>query len=67
MPTKPVKRGGDRESTGKRIQNNGSKIIQNLENKMGLQINSLETRIEKMQEMLNKDLERIKKESINNE
>ena len=25
MPTKPVKRGGDRESTGKRIQNNGSK------------------------------------------
>ena len=43
------------------------KIIQNLENKMELQINSLETRIEKMQEMLNKDLERIKKESINNE
>ena len=42
------------------------KIIQNLENKMELQINSLETRIEKMQEMLNKDLERIKKESINN-
>ena len=42
------------------------KIIQNLENKMELQINRLETRIEKMQEMLNKDLERIKKESINN-
>ena len=42
-------------------------MIQNLENKMELQINSLETRIEKMQEMLNKDLERIKKESINNE
>ena len=33
------------------------KMIQNLENKMELQINSLETRIEKMQEMLNKDLE----------
>ena len=33
------------------------KMIQNLENKMGLQINSLETRIENMQEMLNKDLE----------
>ena len=37
------------------------KIIQNLENKMELQINSLETRIEKMQEMFNKDLEKIKK------
>ena len=32
------------------------KMIQNLENKMELQINSLETRIEKMQEMFNKDL-----------
>ena len=32
------------------------KVIQNLENKMELQINSLETRIEKMQEMFNKDL-----------
>ena len=42
------------------------KVIQNLENKMGLQINSLETRIEKMQEMFNKDLEEIKKESIYN-
>ena len=42
------------------------KMIQNLENKMELQINSLETRIEKMQEMFNKDLEEIKK-SINNE
>ena len=37
------------------------KVIQNLENKMELQINSLETRIEKMQEMFNKDLEEIKK------
>ena len=43
------------------------KMIQNLENKMELQINSLETRIEKMQEVLNKDLEEIKKESISNE
>ena len=42
-------------------------IIQNLENKMELQINSLETRIEKMQEMFNKDIEEIKKESIKNE
>ena len=42
------------------------KMIQNLENKMELQINSLETKIEKMQEMFNKDLEEIKK-SIYNE
>ena len=32
------------------------KMIQNCEDKMDLQINSLETRIEKMQEMFNKDL-----------
>ena len=37
------------------------KIIQNLENKMELQINSLEIKMEKMQEMFNKDLEEIKK------
>ena len=37
------------------------KMTQNLDNKMGLWINSLETRIQKMQEMLNKDLEEIKK------
>ena len=37
------------------------KRIQNLENKMELQINNLETRIEKMQERFNKDLEEIKK------
>ena len=42
------------------------KMIQNLENKKELQINSLETRIEKMQEMFNKDLKEIK-ESIKNE
>ena len=41
-------------------------MIQNLENKMQLQISSLETRIEKMQEMFNKDVEEIKK-SIHNE
>ena len=35
------------------------KMIQNRENKMELQINRLETRIEKMQEMFNKDLEEI--------
>ena len=39
-------------------------MIQNLENKMELQINSLETRTDKMQELFNKDIEEIK-ESIN--
>ena len=45
------------------------KMIQNLESKMELQINSLETRIEKMQEMFNNDLEEIKKSQLkmNNE
>ena len=42
------------------------KMIQNPEDKMELQINSLETRIEKMQERFNKGLEEIK-ESIYNE
>ena len=42
------------------------KMIQNLEIKRQSQINSLETRIEKMQERFNKDLEEIK-ESIYNE
>ena len=36
------------------------KMIQTLKNKMELQINSLETRIEKMQEMFNKELAEIK-------
>ena len=37
------------------------KMVQNLENKMELQINSLEIKMEKMQEMFNKHLEEIKK------
>ena len=37
------------------------KMIQNLEIKMESQINSLETRIEKMQERFKEDLEEIKK------
>ena len=40
------------------------KMIQNLENKTELHINSLETKIEKMQEMFNKDLEEIKKSQL---
>ena len=44
------------------------KMIQKLENKMELQINSLETKHEKMQEKFNKNLEEIKKSQsvINN-
>ena len=41
------------------------KMIQNLESKLELKINSLETRIKKMQEMFNKDLEEIKKSKYN--
>ena len=40
------------------------KMIQNLENKMELQINSLEKWIEKMKERFNKDLEEIKRVNI---
>ena len=43
------------------------KMIQNLESKMELQINSLATKMEKMQEMFNKDLEEIKKSQFKNE
>ena len=42
------------------------KMIQNLENKMELQINRLETRIEKMQEMFNKHRRNKKEPSIMN-
>ena len=45
----------------KEFQTMTVKMIQNLENKLELQINSLETRIEKMQERFNKDLDDIKK------
>ena len=41
------------------------KMIQNLEIKMESQINSLEAKIEKMQERFNKDLEEIKKSLYN--
>ena len=68
MPTKPNKRGGHRESTWKIIQNNESKGDPSVGNKMELQINRLETKIEKMREMFNRDLEEIKKSQsiINN-
>ena len=46
---------------GKEFQIMIVKLIQNLEIKMESQINSLETRIEKIQERFNKDLKEIKK------
>ena len=67
MPSKPNKRGEIGNLPEKEFQIMIVKMIQNLEIKMESQINSLETRIEKMQERFNKDLEEIKKESIYNE
>ena len=61
MPTKSNKRGKIGNLPEKEFRIMIIKMIQNLENKMELQINSLETKIEKMQEMFNKDLEEIKK------
>ena len=62
MPTKPKKK---EENIGnlpeKEFRVMIIKMIQNLENKIELQINSLETKIEKMQEVFNKDLEEIKR------
>ena len=57
MPTKPNKRGGEGSLPEKEFRIMIVKMIKNLENKMELQINSLETRIEKIREMFNKDLE----------
>ena len=75
MPTKPKKeekignliKGFLIGNPDKEFQIMIVKMIQNLENKLELQINSLETRIEEMQERFNKDLEEIKKKSIYNE
>ena len=53
MPTKSNKRGGERNLSEKEFRIMIVKMIQNLESKMELQINSLETKIEKMQEMFN--------------
>ena len=61
MPTNQTKEGDIGSVPEKEFQIMIVKIIQNLENKMELQINSLETRIEVMQERFNKDLEEIKK------
>ena len=61
MPIKPKKEEEIGGLPEKEFRKMIVKMIQNLENKMELQINSLEMRIEKMQEMFNKDLEEIKK------
>ena len=61
MPTKPTKEEDIGSLPEKEFRIMIVQMIQNLENKMELQINRLETRTEKMQEMFNKDLEEIKK------
>ena len=53
MPTKPNKKEDIGNLPEKEFQIMIVNMIQNLENKMELQINSLETRIEKMREMFN--------------
>ena len=64
MPTKPKKEEETRNLPDKEFPIMIEKIIQNLESKLELQINSLETRIKKMQEMFNKDLEEIKNSQL---
>ena len=66
MPNKPKKEEEIGNLPDKEFQIMIVKMTQNLENKLELQINTLETRIGNMQEMLNKDLEEIK-ETIYNE
>ena len=56
MPTKLNKKEQIGNQPGKQFQIMIVKMIENLEIKVESQINSLETRIEKMQERLNKDL-----------
>ena len=64
MPTKPKNEEETRNLPDKEFRTMIVKMIQNLENKLALYINSLETRIETMQEMFNKDLEEIKNSQL---
>ena len=64
MPTKPTKEEELGNLADKEFQTMIVKMIQNLEIKMGSQINSLEIRNEKMKERFNKDLEEKKKVNI---
>ena len=57
MPTKPNKLEEIGSLPEKEFRIMTVKMIQNFENKMELQINSLQTGIEKIQEMFNNDLE----------
>ena len=59
MPTKPNKEEEIGRLPEKEFRIMIVKMIQNLDNKM--EINSLETRIKKMEEMFNKDLKETKK------
>ena len=65
MPTKPTKEEEIGNLPDKEFRIMIVKMVPNLKNKMELQINSLETRIEKMQQRFNKDLEEIKKSLYN--
>ena len=60
-PPNQIKEEEIRNLPDKEFQITIEKMIQNLESKMESQINSLETRTEKMQERFKKDLEEIKK------
>ena len=60
MPIKPKKEEEIGSLPEKEFRIMIVQMIHNLENKMELQINILETRVEKIQEMFNKDLEEIK-------
>ena len=64
MPTKSTKEEETGNLSEKEFRIMIMKMIQNLESKMELQINSLEIKIEKMKEMFNKDLEEIKKSKL---
>ena len=68
MPNKSKKKKNKEEEIGKLSEKEFRilimKIIQILESKMELQINCLQTKIEKIQEMFNKDLEEIKKSQL---
>ena len=64
-PTNQTKEEEIRNLPDKQFQILIVKMIQNLEIKMESQINSVETRIEKMQERFNKDLEEIKESKYN--
>ena len=60
MPTKPKKEEEIGSLPEKEFRIMIIKMIQNLENKMELQINSPDKRIENMKEMFKKDIEEIK-------